>query len=330
MPDFILAIDGGQSSTACMVGLTDGTLLSSGHGGPAAVPGAAQSVNLMRAALTACVNEALDGITPRPHSVRATYLGLTGGTQAALDILPTLIQTQMILAEGDAAASLACGTYGGPGMAIISGTGCVAYAKNSHGEETVRGGWGYLLGDEGSGFWIGLQAVRAAVRAEDGRGPRTPFTGQVMRQLLVADMREAQHQIYNEQITRPDVARLTLLVMDAAEEGDEIAGSILDQASRELYSLVEATSRAAGLVEDAERVIVASGGVLRPNRPVFRLLAAQVGHGLPTFRLISPRVPPVAGAFILGMMLAGAAVDSSAIHRIEETLAGLPQQQLKA
>jgi len=214
-------------------------------------------------------------------------------------------------------------------VALISGTGCVTYAQNQQGEKTVRGGWGYLLGDEGSGFWIGLQAIRAAIRAEDGRSPRTQFTDEIMTCLGVTTMRAAQAMIYNESIKRPQIARLTPVVMKAADQGDEIANAIVLQAAQELFSLVRATCEAAGLTQLEEKIIVPTGGVMRTHTPVYRAFAALVERELPSYRVIPPQLPPVGGAFILGLILAGVDVDEKILERIETTLASLPTARLK-
>jgi glucosamine kinase len=327
---YILAIDGGQSSTSCLIGRSDGVLLASGWGGPAAVPSAALSEGLMKTALTACVSEALDSSVLRPEKFAAAYLSLTGGSDTALRVLPGLVCIDRIEAASDSEAALASGTFGEPGLALISGTGCIAYALNRRGEKYIGGGWGYLLGDEGSGFWIGLQAVRSALRAQDGRIPCSEFTRQVMQQLGVDDMREAQARIYNDMILRPEIARLTPLVMEWASKGEPVAVEIIDQAAAELAGLVKATSLKAGFTTPEERVVVAAGGVLRSGSPVFLKLEELLLRELPEYRFISPRFPPVVGAFILGLQLAKVEITADVLNRIEQTSSHLPTAHLKA
>jgi glucosamine kinase len=327
--DYVLAIDGGQSNTSCLVGRLDGTLLGSGSAGPAAVPSAELSAGLMRKALFTAVNEALAAISPRSTRIEAAYLSLTGGISAAEEYLPTLIPIARMQIESDAVAALASGTCGGPGAALISGTGCVTYARNRRGETTTGGGWGYLLGDEGSGFWIGLQAIRAAIRAADGRAPKTAFTTEVMRLLGVDDMRQAQANIYNDAFTRPEIAQLAPQVMAWAEHGDETASAIIRQAAEELAALVVATCQSAGFTLPEEKVIVPAGGVMHPNTPVFKHFSRLIADQLPDYRIIIPRFPPVAGAFILGLQLAGVCIDAAILDNIEHSLRAMPEQHLK-
>ncbi len=326
---YILAVDGGQSSTCCLIGLPDGTLLSSSLGGSAADPNAALSENLMRAALETSVNAALQAIFPRPAKIEAAYLSLTGGADTALETLPQIIAVNKLKADSDSVAALACGTYGGPGIALISGTGCICYAKNLSGKETICGGWGYLLGDEGSGFWLGLQAVRAAIRAEDRRGDRTRLIDSVMKSLKIADMREAQEKIYNNRITRPEIARLAPLVMALAETGDEIADGIIRQAVDELVNLLKGICKLADFNHPDEKVIVATGGILHAGTLVFRRFADRIQCELPEYRLITPIFPPVVGAFILGLLLAEVEITETILANIKKSLSKLRINDLK-
>src|SRR3990170_4420420 len=86
-----------------------------------------------------------------------------------------------ILIVNDALVALEAGTPGQPGIVIISGTGSIAYGRNAAGEAARSGGWGHVLGDEGSGYWIGRAALRAVLRAADRRGPPTVLTRMLLK-----------------------------------------------------------------------------------------------------------------------------------------------------
>ena len=328
--EYILAIDAGQTSTSCLLGKKDGTLISSGIGGPGAVPNSSETSPLMRAALNACVNEALGKVIPRPERINAAYLSLTGGTDVALEFLPSLIKIEKIKAESDSVAALASGTYGGPGIAVVAGTGSIVYAQNIRGARTICGGLGYLLGDEGSGYWMGLQAIRAAIKAEDGRISRTRFIDQVMVQLQTVDMRDAQTKIYNNLILRPEIARLAPLVMKASDEGDQVAQSIVDQAACELFSLVKAASIKAEFTTLEEKVVVIAGGLMHSDTPLYRKFVSLLNKHMPSYKILVPQFTPVVGAFILGLILSGTSINKEIIARILETISNLPASHLKA
>jgi glucosamine kinase len=214
--EIILAIDGGQSSTVCLIGAPDGTLLASGMGGPANLALHRGARPLMRAALEGAVGQACARLDPPAREAQAAYLSLTGGTGLALEMLPQLIPCRRMLAESDTLAALASGTLGGPGIVLIAGTGAVALALDASGRRVVHGGYGFLLGDEGSGYWIGKQAVLGAIRYYDGRGESSDLFPQVLKQLNAAGPRELAGLIYADWVKRRDVAGLCPLVIAAA------------------------------------------------------------------------------------------------------------------
>jgi N-acetylglucosamine kinase-like BadF-type ATPase len=326
---YALGLDGGQSSTICVLGTTDGTLISSGRGGPANHIGQPGGPKRLERALRSSMTEALCQVQPSIESLAAAYLSLTGGVQMAMEIVPAIVRTERVLAESDAIAALAAGTGAGPGVALIAGTGAVAVAINRNGQRSWSGGWGYLLGDEGSGYWIGLQALRAAARAEDGRGPATVLRGQILRRFTVPDMRAIFPRLYGEEITRPDVAGLAPLVLAVCEAGDRVATAIVESAADELSLLAESACAAAGFQDTCERVIVPTGGVLRPDNILWRLLAKRIAKRLPDYRLLVPRFPPVIGAYLLALQLTGIQIDDTLLGRVAASAARVPHIQSK-
>lgn len=326
---YILGLDGGQSSTICVLGLRDGTLLSVGRGGPANhihQPGGAERLRL---ALTAAVGGCLAPVQPPVRRLAAAYLALTGGTPLAREMLPEIVPADRLVAEGDTAAALAGGTCGGPGIVLIAGTGAVTMLEIADGTRLFRGGWGYLLGDEGSGYWIGMQALRAAAAAEDGRGPTTPLYERILRHFAAENIREVAMRVYADQIGRPSVARLAPLVLACADADDAVAAEIVTRAADELAGLVQATCALAAAAQAGEQAIIATGGVLRPGNALWRRLADRIANSLPEYRLLPPRFPPVIGAFLLGLRLAGVELDGAVLSRVETSLAALPDIDAK-
>lgn len=320
---YILALDGGQSSTVCVLGTADGTVRAVGHGGPANHVHQPGGPERLRHAIEQSVREAC-AAAGNPSHFATVYLSLTGGARQGAEIAGALLDADTVMAEGDPPAALASGTFGGPGIGLIVGTGTVALAENARGWRTVRGGWGYLVGDEGGGYWFGLRAVRAAARALDGRGPHTALVELVPRLYGKASLRDVASAMYGHELDRPEIAALAPLVLEAAVQGDTVAGEIVDMAAEEILRLLEATVRAAGFTEERERCIVATGGLMRPENPLWERLAALIDRRLPGYRLIAPRFPPVLGAFILALGTVGVPVDTAVIDRIDESRKRFP------
>jgi N-acetylglucosamine kinase-like BadF-type ATPase len=321
---YVLAVDGGQSTTSAVLGMLDGTVLGVGGAGPCNHVHQPGGPERMRQALSDSIGEALNAVRPRPSHVDAIYLALTGGSLLAREIVPTIIPSLRLVADADPPAALAGGTFGGPGIGLIAGTGTVAIAQNAAGERAYRGGWGYLIGDEGGGYWIGMRAVQAVALAQDRRAPQTVLRERVLGFYGEADLRTIAQRIYGGEIGRPQLAALAPVVLDAAEEGDAMARSIIELAAEELTSLVESASSAVRLAEERERVIVATGGVLRPENSLWLALEARLQRRLPEFLLIAPRFPPVIGAFLLALRLAGIALDDPVLDQVERSTDGMP------
>jgi N-acetylglucosamine kinase-like BadF-type ATPase len=185
------------------------------------------------------------------------------------------------------------------------------------------------LGDEGSGYWIGLQAMRAAARAEDGRGPATLLHSRILQRFAVPDMRAIFPRLYSEEITRPDVAGLAPLVLEACEAGDGMATAIVEAAADELSLLVESVCAAADFYQEDERVIVPAGGVLRSGNILWRCLTKRIAERLPDYTLLAPRFPPVVGAYLLALQLAGVQIDDTLLERVAASAAQVPHIQSK-
>jgi N-acetylglucosamine kinase-like BadF-type ATPase len=166
-------------------------------------------------------------------------------------------------------------------VVVVSGTGSICYGRDDRGRAARSGGWGFVLGDEGSGYWIGCQALAAVVRHADGRGPATALTPLVLGHFEVAVVDDLVHEVYVGDPTRKRVAGLGEVVQAAVDAGDPIARDIIDRAAREL---VTAAASVAERLEMRGHVFpfLLAGGILR----VVHALREQVLVRLPE---IAPR-----------------------------------------
>lgn len=184
------------------------------------------------------------------------------------------------------------------GLLLLAGTGSAAYSLRPDGQGLQIGGWGYLLGDEGSGFWIGSQLLRQITRAFDsGAGACATATGRAcLERLGLSQARELIAWVYRSEIAPAvRVASLAPFVLDRAESGDKLAIDILRRAAKHLVDLVETTKRR---LNYAEAPIGFAGGLLDKDN----WLSAEV-----TSRLALPKrpvatYPPVIGAALLAKL----------------------------
>ena len=133
----------------------------------------------------------------------------------------------------DALIALSGAMAGGPGIITIAGTGSIAYGRNSDKRVARVGGWGYIYGDEGGGFDLTRQAVRAALRYEEGWGPATALREMLLAETGATDANDLVHRLYTIEYPRPQIASLSKLVDRAAMEGDAVAHGILTNASQQ-------------------------------------------------------------------------------------------------
>lgn len=161
----------------------------------------------------------------------------------------------------DAETVLVAGTPVGVGVALIAGTGSLAYGKDQTGETVRAGGWGYLLGDEGSGYQIAMAAIKAILKAVDGRGSETALQATFLQTLGLSDPQSLIRFVYRSENKRSEIAALSKLVFASAEVGDPVAQAILHQAVDDLAELVNVVfSRL--FFYNSDYVLVLTGGTL--------------------------------------------------------------------
>jgi N-acetylglucosamine kinase-like BadF-type ATPase len=159
----------------------------------------------------------------------------------------------------DAAILLAAGTPHGWGLVLIAGTGSIAFGRTADGRRARAGGWGHLLGDEGSAYALVLHALQAIAHAADGRGPATQLTERFLSHWGLTQPQDLIAAVYRSGRDRADFAALAPLVIEAAED-DSVAVEIVEQGARELAKAGAAVTRS--LKWDGPIPIALAGGLL--------------------------------------------------------------------
>jgi N-acetylmuramic acid 6-phosphate etherase len=207
---------------------------------------------------------------------------------------------QRVIVTHDAAALLAAGTPFGQGIAVVSGTGSMAYGRTSDGRTARAGGWGYLLGDEGSGFAIAVEGLRACSRAVDGRSESTMLVQLFREGLRVAAPTDLVRAFYAIADDRTHVAALSRLVFEAAARGDSVADGIVSTAARQLATLVDSVATQLGIKANKFPLAIAGGVVIGSEELRSRLLAnlRSLGISADPTRLVPH---PVIGAIRIAL-----------------------------
>jgi N-acetylglucosamine kinase-like BadF-type ATPase len=292
-----LALDGGGTKTECWVG-DESRVLGRASGPTVKImnvgePAATENLRTL-------VRDALAAAAISGDSVACTCFGLAGSSSMhvqhwAQTTLGELVSGAILLA-GDEQIALDAAFLGGPGVLVIAGTGSNVVGRCGDGATFTAGGWGPVLGDEGSGTWIGLEAIRACLRAHD-RGLETTLLRAIQHAWHLADLGALVAQANKRE--RPDFASLTHVVARCADSGDALAGGVLDRAGEELaaqVSLVISKMRSAGAApRDAARVAF-TGSVLGRIPRVLRSMEAQLRATWPDISVDKTASSPLDGA----------------------------------
>jgi N-acetylglucosamine kinase-like BadF-type ATPase len=230
----VLGIDAGGTKTVCYLADAEGRVIGEARGGGANLQSEGELG--VEKVLHAVMDEALQGRGP---DVEVICLGMAGVDRESEGVVVRGIMRRIgararVVVVNDALVALVAGTGDAPGVVIICGTGSIAYGRNARNQAARSGGWGHILGDEGSGYWIGRQALRAVARAADGRGPSTRLTAKTLEHFAVARPSDLVGEIYDRHLRHHAIAQLARLVQEARDDGDEVGTQILEQAAHEL------------------------------------------------------------------------------------------------
>jgi N-acetylglucosamine kinase-like BadF-type ATPase len=302
MAIYFLGVDGGQSSTTALVADETGEILGMGRGGPCNHVAGDEARAKFNAAIGGCVTQALEAAgLPDNTEFEGACLGFSGGPADKEALIHQLFTIRHASITIDAVIALVGATAGAPGVITIAGTGSISYGRNAAGKVARAGGWGYVFGDEGGGFDLTRQALRAALRQEEGWGPPTMLHALLLEATGATNANDLLHRFYTPAFPRPKIAALSQLVERAAAAGDLIAEDILNVAGQQLASLTISARRM--IFEDSETACISYiGGVFRSERVRSRfetLVRVQKGN-----EVGPPKYGPAAGALLEAFRIA--------------------------
>lgn len=230
----VLGIDAGGTKTVCYLADAEGTIVGEGRGDGANLQ--AHGELQVEKVLHAVIEEAYGDRSVVPAAV---CIGIAGVDRADDDRIVRGIMRRFgfrrhTLVVNDALVALVAGIGEQAGVVIIAGTGSIAYGVNGDGYAARAGGWGSLLGDEGSGYWLGRNAMVAVMRASDGRGPKTRLTPLVLEHFQVAQPAALVPAVYDLRTRGKAMAALGPIVERARAEGDVVASDLMRAAAAEL------------------------------------------------------------------------------------------------
>ena len=299
----VLGIDAGGTKTVCLLADGEGRVLAEARGGGANLQSAGELE--VEKVLYGVMDAALARHDVRPAAICLGIAGVDRPADAAAihAIMARIGFKSRTLVVNDALVALVAGAGDEPGVVVVAGTGSIAYGRNAAGQAARAGGWGYLLGDEGGGFWIGRSALAAVVRQFDGRAPVTQLTDMVLRHMGLSSPTELIHAIYYRDVHRQAIAGLAAVVQQAVDTGDAVAGEVLARAGAELASAVTSVVARLGMRGEAFPAILA-GGMFRGLPSLTLDVRARLSEVAPRSAVRVLEVEPATGAVRLARAFA--------------------------
>jgi N-acetylglucosamine kinase-like BadF-type ATPase len=258
----VLGIDAGGTKTVCLLADDSGAVVSEARSSGANLQALGELH--VEKVLHDVMEDAIGDRHIVPSAICLGIAGVDRPDDAAVvrGIMKRIGYKARVLVVNDALVALEAGAPGQPGIVVISGTGSICYGRNGNGEAARSGGWGYVLGDEGSGYWIGRAALRAVLREADRRGARTLLTPLLLEHFGVSQAQGLIHEVYHSSLKPAAIGALAKSVQAAFRQGDEVSIGILRGAANELESSALSVARRLGLIGQPFSFIL-SGGIFR-------------------------------------------------------------------
>lgn len=302
----LLGIDGGATKTSFALAEDDKVLATVNGGGTNLNHSTLEHAeHVLRTSIANLCAKA--GVQSR--EIACTSMGVAGASRA--DVRDALLRLMANIVAGklevvtDVEIALAASFHDGAGVIVLAGTGSIAYGRNPLAQTARVGGWGRAVSDEGSGDWIGRQAVSAVLRTLDA-ARKTTLAEHVLNTWHVAT-REDLAALCNGQ-PPPEFSMLFPAVLRAANEGDAVAGELLAAAGIQLAELARVVLRCLWL-EDEPVEVTAEGGVFRNCSRIFEVFAEFLRADRPQAIVRMASAQPVMGALFRARKLGRQAED---------------------
>ena len=267
----VLGIDAGGTKTIALLADAEGHILAEGRAGAANLQ--TEGELEVEKILHTVIDRATDGRDITPAAVCLGVAGVDREDDARImrNIMRRMGYRSNTLIVNDALIALVAGAGANPGVVVVAGTGSIAYGVSHLGMAARAGGWGPILGDEGSGYWVGRRALAAVMRDADSRGPRTAITPLVLHHFGLPNPQALVPEIYHQPQGRRAIASLSTVVDQARAEGDPVATEIMTLAADELSLAAASVIRRLDMRGEQFPILLA-GGMLKQGT----WLAAEV------------------------------------------------------
>lgn len=299
---YFLGIDGGGTKTEALVCTDDGVIVGKGIAGPSNSLFVEKSI-------------AFENIGKSIHMALKDYSGEISFASAAVCI-PGIkryrdeVKTQLLnnckntYIDADELNAF-CSALAKPyGIVVLGGTGSFALGFNKKGDRAEIGGWGPLIGDEGSGYYIGVSSLKSVIREYEGAGDKTSLTTKIMKTLGLNEIPELRRAIYSKEFDRKAIGNLSRIVHESALEGDSVSIEIINDAARHLADLVNRVVKRLQMY-DGEYEAILTGGASNFGDLILIPFTEFIKKENININVVKPKFVPAVGALMIAMKESG-------------------------
>ena len=304
--DLVCGVDGGQTATRCVLSDRQGQVLGHGHSLALTHLDAIGGRERFAQSMARALHQAWATASLKPCPLAALVVGATGivagsrEADTAEALLADIVQSRIVHICSDAEIALAGAHGGAPGIIVIAGTGTIALGLDGRGRIARAGGWGWLIGDDGSAFAIGQAGLKAALYARDGMGPTTLLGSMLTKHFDVEDLYDTKRIVYEPHFGAKGFAALAGLVAQAAAEHDSVAQKIIKGAGAALAQEALAVMRRLDFAGNPVRVAPLGGG-FEHVYGLSQAFSTALQHSGVHFQLVTAQMPAVLGAVIMAV-----------------------------
>lgn len=325
---YFVGLDGGASSTKCLVTNSKGKISGFGQSGPSNHLHGEKGIARLKQALRGSIGEAIKGLDK--SSLNTICLGLTGvdstgpNRDLVMDIVAEIIPVENIILKEDIKIALAGASTNQQGIVVYAGTGTNAYGIDERGKKVNVGGWGYIIDDKGAGYDIGCRALRESFRYFDGRGRSTTLMDSIKNHFDCETAQELKRTIYQDDgLPRQEIAALSTIVKEEADKGDSAAQTILEQAGSDLSELaITALDKLS--TARTNLPVYRAGGVFNAGHWLLDSFKKEIHEEFPEIEILRPKFPPVCGALFLALDSTNQEIDENFLNSLRTGLKDLP------
>ncbi len=321
---YVLGIDGGATKTLAAILDLDSETVHLGRGGPSNedAVGAQAAVKALLDAADGAMREA--GIEGEQLTTAVLAVAGTNTDSIAAEVGKARPENWLVV--NDVVGAWATATGAGPGVAVISGTGSNVFGVGPDGAWRA-GGWGHLLGDEGSGYWLGVQSIKAALRDRESSGPATALSDAAVEFFKRPTVEAVANWVYSKPLTKGEIAAFAVQTAQLAEQGDAVAAELYQQGAHELAQQIVAVIDRTGLAgqDVGEFPVGLIGSAFKAGAVFIQPLTAAVHKRAPAAQVHTAEMAPAGGSLMLAATACGAGqrVDAQRLSRLlSHALAG--------